>query len=71
MGFDYSKLLGKMREKNITQEKLAKELNLQAPTLSQKINNKAHFKQSEIFKIIKLLNIDSNEIGEYFFIQKV
>ena len=67
MLYNYRKLLGKMKENNITQEVLAKEIGLKPPTLSQKLNNKAKFKQSEISKICDVLNIEANEIGLYFF----
>ena len=67
MPYNSSKLLGRMREKNITQDVLAKRIGLQPPTLSQKLNNKAKFKQSEISKICEALTIEANEIGDYFF----
>ena len=67
MSFNYSKLLGKMRECDYTQEKLAKAVKMNKSTLSAKLNNKANFTQPEIDSICKLLNISSNEIGVYFF----
>lgn len=67
MPYDYSKLLGKMKEKNITQDVLARLIGLQPPTLSQKLNNKAKFKQAEISKICDVLDIDATDIGLYFF----
>ncbi len=67
MPYDYSKLLGKMKEKNITQDVLAKLIGLQPPTLSQKLNNKAKFKQAEISKICDVLGIEAADIGLYFF----
>jgi transcriptional regulator with XRE-family HTH domain len=67
MPYDYSKLLGRMKEKGITQDSLAQKINLQPPTLSQKLNNKARFKQIEISRICDVLDISANEIGKYFF----
>lgn len=67
MSFDYSKLLGRMREKNITQEVLAERIGNTPSTLSLKLNNKAKFKQPEIADICKILDISSNLIGTYFF----
>lgn len=67
MPYDYSKLLGRMKEKNITQDGLAKHIGLQPPTLSQKLNNKAKFKQAEISKICDVLGIEATDIGLYFF----
>lgn len=71
MSFDYSKLLGRMREKNITQEVLAERIGNTPATLSLKLNNKAKFKQSEIADICKILDISSNLIGTYFFTIRV
>lgn len=67
MPYDYSKLLGRMKEKNITQEFLAQLIGLQPPTLSQKLNNKARFKQAEISNICDVLEIEPVDIGLYFF----
>ena len=69
--YDYGKLLGRMKEKNITQEKLASLIGGTAATLSQKLNNKGRFKQSEISRICEELNISAEEIGLYFFTHKV
>lgn len=67
MSYNYGKLLGRLKEKNITQDVLAKKIGLQPPTLSQKLNNKAKFKQAEISKICDVLEILPSEIGAYFF----
>ena len=67
MPYDYSKLLGRMKEKNVTQDILARKIGLQPPTLSQKLNNKARFKQAEISMICEILDIEANQIGAYFF----
>lgn len=71
MSFNYNKLLGKMREKKITQENLANKIGNSPVTLSLKLNNKARFKQAEISAICDILNIRDCEIGEYFFNTKV
>lgn len=67
MKFNYNKLLGLMKEKQITQLELAKKLGIATPTLSLKLNNKARFKQSEIVTICDILGIDGGSIGSYFF----
>lgn len=67
MGFNYSKLLGKMRECGYTQEKVAKALKMNKGTLNAKINNKSCFTANEIDNIRVLLNITVAEIGNYFF----
>lgn len=71
MVFDYSKLLGKIKEKGLTQETLAKNIGITPGSMSEKLNNKANFKQKEIFSICRVLDISINEIGEYFFAPKV
>ena len=71
MGYDYSKLLGKIKEKGLTQENLAKKIGITPGSMSEKLNNKAYFKQKEIFMIIQILGISISEVGEYFFTQKV
>lgn len=69
--FDYSKLLGKMKEQNVTQLALAEEIHNTPSTLSLKLNNKAYFKQSEIHIACNMLNIALDEIGKYFYVEKV
>ena len=67
MVFNYNKLVGLMREKQVTQEMLAMKIGNTPTTLSLKLNNKANFKQSEIIKICDYLGIQCENIGTYFF----
>ena len=71
MKFDYSKLLGRIKEFGYTQESLALEVKMAISTMSLKLNNKAFFSQQEIRKICELLNIPAHQIGEYFFALEV
>jgi transcriptional regulator with XRE-family HTH domain len=71
MKYDYSKLLGKIKECGYTQESLAQVIKMSESTLNLKLNNKASFKQSEIKRICKVLGISEDEIGVYFFAEKV
>ena len=71
MEFDYSKLLGKIKEKGLTQETLAKTIGITPGSVSEKLNTKANFKQKEIFWICQIVGISVGEVGEYFFTQKV
>ena len=71
MVYDYSKLLGKIKECGYTQESLAQVIKISESTLNLKLNNKASFKQSEIKIICKVLDISEDEIGVYFFAEKV
>ena len=69
--FDYSKLLGKIKEKGYSQNSFAECLNINASTLSLKLSNKAFFTQKEMNQALNVLGVDSRCIGEYFFTQKV
>lgn len=71
MKFDYSKLLGRIKEFGYTQETLAKEIGITESSMSLKLNNKAYFKQIEIRRICKVLSIADSEIGVYFFALEV
>lgn len=71
MLFDYSKLLGRIKEYGYTQERLAEELGMAKATICLKLNNKGFFTQPEIEKIRKILFIEIEEIGIYFFTPKV
>lgn len=67
MAFNYSKLLGKIRECGYTQEEIAKQININHGTLSLKLNNKSAFTTREVNGICKILGIPNEEIGAYFF----
>ena len=71
MQFDYSKLLGRIRECGFTQETLAKHIGIAKSSMCLKINNKANFTNPEVFLICEALKIEIHEIGAYFFAQKV
>ena len=63
--YNYSKLLGRIKEKGFTLEALAKKIGLNVSTLSKKLNNKSEFHQDEIKKICRV--IEMCDIGTYFF----
>ena len=65
--FNYSKLLGRMRELGYTQEKLAKAIGLNESTLNAKLNNKGYFNNNLIDKICEVLNISKGDIVPYFY----
>ena len=67
MQYNYSKLLGRIRERGYTQEQLAKAIGKNKGTISGKLNNQFSFTQEEMDDICKVLEINNNEIGEYFF----
>ena len=65
--YNYSKLLGRMKERGITQEQLAIELGKDKTTLCSKLNNRFQFKADEMDAICRVLDISNDEIGAYFF----
>ena len=71
MVFDYSKLLGRIKECGFTQESLAEHIGITESTMCLKLNNKANFKNCEIFLIGEALKLEAGEIGVYFFTPKV
>ncbi len=67
MVYDYSKLNGKIVEVCGTQSNFARMMGLSERTMSLKLNNKIVFKQDEIMKATKILNLSISEIQNYFF----
>ena len=69
--FDYSKLKGRIVEVFGSQKAFTKAFGVTESTLSQKLNGRTYFMQTEIFKIAKLLQISPEDISAYFFTQRV
>lgn len=65
--YNYSKLLGRLREKHITQSGLASMLGLSETSLNLTLNNKRPFRQTEISKVCECLDIPNEHIDSYFF----
>lgn len=64
---NYRKLLGRIREKGLTQAQLSNELGLNPATISAKLNCHSDFSAREIAEICRLLEIHPDEIGSFFF----
>ncbi len=59
----FNKLKGKMVEKEMSQEKLAKELGITVQTLNSKLNSRTQFTLAEVVRITDILEIsDPKEI---------
>ena len=69
--FDYSKLLGKIREKGLTLAEFAKMIGISATTFSLVISSGAFLRQPTIIRACNVLGIDRKEIPSYFFTLKV
>lgn len=62
-----NKIKGKMKELEITQADVAKDLGIATSTANQKINNVRPFDLDEAEKLSEILHIDAGEFGRYFF----
>ena len=69
--FNFDKLLGRIIEKYGTRKAFAAAMEMSESSLCDRLNGKIPFKTEEIWKAAKLLDIRSEEIGEYFFTPKV
>lgn len=67
MKFNYSKLLGKIKECGFTQQSLAKAIGITKGSLNSKLKNLFYFTARDIYAICEVLSIPTSEIGEYFF----
>ena len=68
--YDYSKLYGVIKESKMSQEIIAKKAKIGRTSLNLSLNNKRPFKQDEIERLSKILEISENK-DEYFFTLKV
>ncbi len=64
-----NKVKAKLAECCLTNEKIAKELDISPQTFSYKLNNKVEFKASEIQKMCNILNITDK--NAYFFCDEI
>lgn len=67
--FDYSKLLGRIRECRYTQDRLCKKIGLGLTSFNLSLNNKREFRQAEIVSICNALDIPLEDASSYFFRQ--
>lgn len=67
--YNYSKLLGKIRECGLTQESLAPMCGMELSTLNRKLRGKGEWKQGEIIKACDAVGIEYADIPTYFFAQ--
>lgn len=69
--FDYSHLLGKMRERNLTQEELSNAASIGIVTLNRSLHHNRPFKQDEMVNILRVLGVPLSMIDYYFFDKKL
>lgn len=71
MSYDYSKLLGRIVEKQGTRARFASAMDISERSLSLKLNDKVPWKDIEISKACNILDIEDAEMHLYFFKYKV
>lgn len=71
MAYNYAKLRGRITEVTGTQSEFAKRMGLSVRSVSLKLHNKIPFKQTEIQKALRVLNLTAADIQEYFFTLEV
>lgn len=69
--YNYSKLLGRMKERGYTQEAFAKMLGISACSLNSSLNNKRDFKQDEMLKACEVLGIPTSQLPVFFYTHKL
>ena len=69
--FDYSRLKGRIVEKVGSQRNLARLLNISESTLTAKLAGTTYFSQGEIFRSMKILDINPVYTTDYFFTERV
>lgn len=67
MKFDYRKLKGKIIEKYGSVYKFAIAFGKSKQTISMKLNNKRGISAEDIIKMCEMLDIEKDEIPDYFF----
>lgn len=68
--YDYSKLLGRIKEKYGTRENLVEKITISITSLNLRLNNKLKFDQQDIKELCGALEIEESEIPAYFFTEK-
>lgn len=71
MSYNYSKLKGRIVEKCGNQQNFAKSLGLSQRSLSLKLSNKRDFRQNEIERSLKILELKEEDVQDYFFTKNV
>lgn len=64
---DYSKLLGRIKERGHTQKSTAEAVKMSEGQFCQKLAGNYPFKQTDIQNLCEFLGISAHEIGDYFF----
>lgn len=71
MAYDYSKLNGRIVEVCGTRKAFAERMGFSEATISKKLRGEIPFRQEEISHSIKVLGLNTSDILEYFFTEKL
>ena len=69
--FDYSKLLGRIKEICGTQKEFADRIGMSLTAVNERLRNKRDFTCTDICRACEVLFIPHEEIPAYFFVLKV
>lgn len=67
---DYTLLRGRIRDHGMSQKEVAEKIGVSEGQFCQKMSGNFAFRQDEINRICTLLDIESAEIGRFFFCAK-
>lgn len=67
MMYNYSKLLGIMKEKGVTQSHLSDKIGISEASLNKKLKNNSQFKPTEMEAILSFLSIPMEQLESIFF----
>lgn len=70
MKFNYTNLKARIVEVFGSQKEFGKQLGVSEQTIYRKLNNKSHFRLSQIHKSVSLLNINPVDVEKYFFMHQ-
>ena len=65
--YNYSKILGIMREQKMTQRDLAQKIGISEVSLNKKLTNKTQFKQDEMSSILTVVGFSVHDFATIFF----
>ncbi len=71
MAFQYNKLRGRIVEIFGSQSRFAEAIGQSEQTITAKLSGKSSFTQDNIIKWCEALDIDQNDIGNYFFAHRL
>lgn len=68
---DYTLLRGAIRREYGTIKKFCKALGISQTSFGLKLNGKYEFSSEQILKIVDMLKLSTDDIGDYFFTKEV